>query len=73
MKHYYKNGVITSNPTIPNTILPTEETIIENGWYIYDENLPEYNVRTHYIEKSDILINGNVAIQTYNINEHTLH
>jgi hypothetical protein len=64
---YYKNGQTTTNPVIPNVINPTTETILENGWYIYIDIPPTYNPDEYKIERAEVTIQGNDAIQNYAI------
>lgn len=33
---YKKNNIITSNPNIPNVVNPSHETILNNGWEVYE-------------------------------------
>ena len=64
---YYKNGQLSTNPTIQNVINPTKETILENGWYIYIDLPPSYNPDEFKIEKTDVVIDGIEATQNYDI------
>lgn len=68
---YFKENITTTNPIIPNVINPTKETIIENGWKIYIDNTPEYNSLSQRVEKTEVIIEGDKAIQLYNIIELT--
>jgi hypothetical protein len=52
---YYKNGNITTSPTIPNVIAPSHETILANGWYVYVDNPPAYDTNTQKIERIDVI------------------
>ena len=64
---YYKNGQLSTNPIIPNVINPTQETLLENGWYIYIDIPPTYNPDEYRTEKTDIVIQGSDAIQEYTV------
>jgi hypothetical protein len=65
MTRYYKQNTITTKPVIPNVINPTQETIIANGWYIYIDTAPSYDADTQKILKTDVVIDGQEALQQY--------
>jgi hypothetical protein len=65
MTRYYKQNTITTKPVIPNVINPTQETIIDNGWYIYIDTAPSYDADTQKILKTDVVIDGQDAVQQY--------
>jgi hypothetical protein len=65
MTRYYKQNNITTKPVIPNVINPTQGTILDNGWYIYIDTAPSYDVDTQKILKTDVVIDGQEAVQQY--------
>jgi hypothetical protein len=65
MTRYYKQNTITTKPTIPNVINPTQGTILDNGWYIYIDTPPSYDADTQKILKTDVVIDGEEALQQY--------
>jgi hypothetical protein len=52
---YYKNGNITSTPQIQGVILPSHETILANGWYVYIDNPPSYDSNTQRLQKKEVI------------------
>jgi len=52
---YYKNGNITTSPTIPNVIAPSHETILANGWYVYVDNPPSYDSPTEKLVRGEVI------------------
>lgn len=68
MKYYNEiTKIVTSNPTIPNVLNATHETIIKNGWKIYQDNIPLYDSNTHYLVKTNVIVDGDYANQQYDI------
>jgi hypothetical protein len=52
---YYKDGVISTNPQIPNVVNPSHETILANGWYVYIDNPPAYDDSIERIERAGVI------------------
>ena len=52
---YYKNGNITTSPTIPNVIAPSHETILANGWYVYVDTPPAHDPETQRLERGQVI------------------
>jgi hypothetical protein len=55
MTRYYKNGTITTRPTIPNVVNPSHETILANGWFEYIDNPPSYDSNTQRLQKTEVI------------------
>lgn len=53
--NYIKNNQITSSPIIRNIINPSHAQILENGFFVYIDNQPEYNTDTQRIEKTEVI------------------
>jgi hypothetical protein len=53
--NYIKNNQITSSPIITNIINPSHAQILENGFFVYIDNQPEYNTDTQRIEKTEVI------------------
>ena len=64
---YYKDNNTTTNPIIPNVINPTQEKILANGWKIYIDVQPTYDPLAQRIERTDVTIQGDEAIQNYTV------
>jgi hypothetical protein len=62
---YYKDTNTTTSPTIPNVINPTQDTILANGWKIYIDVQPTYDPLAQKVLKTDVVINGDEAVQQY--------
>ena len=52
---YYKNGNITTSPTIPNVISPSRETIIANGWFEYVDQRPQFDAEIEKIVRGEVI------------------
>jgi len=52
---YWKDNITTNNPTIPDVLVPSHETILANGWYVYVDNPPAYDTNTQKIERIDVV------------------
>jgi len=52
---YYKNGNITTSPTIPDVLVPSHETILANGWYVYVDNPPSYDNQTEKLIRGQVI------------------
>jgi hypothetical protein len=52
---YYKNGNITTSPTIPDVIAPSHETILANGWFVYIDNPPAYDSQTERLQRTGVV------------------
>jgi hypothetical protein len=55
MTLYYKNGTITDKPTIPNVINPSQQAILDAGWFIYIDNPPQYDPMTEKLVRSGVI------------------
>lgn len=66
MKSYIKENTITSNPSIPDVINPTHETILSHGWYEYIDIQPEYDYETERLERIGV-VKGVVQYEVNNI------
>jgi hypothetical protein len=55
MTRYYKDGTITTRPTIPNVVNPSHETILADGWFEYIDNPPSYDSNTQRIQKTEVI------------------
>jgi hypothetical protein len=67
MIRYYKNNTITSTPIIPNILNPTQEQILDAGWYVYIDTPPSYDQSTQKLIKTAV-IDG---VQGYEVVELT--
>ena len=67
MIRYYKNNTITSTPIIPNILNPTQEQILDAGWYVYIDTPPSYDQSTQKLIKTEV-IDG---VQGYEVVELT--
>jgi hypothetical protein len=52
---YYKNGNITTSPTITDVIAPSHETILANGWFVYIDNPPSYDNKKEKIVNKGVI------------------
>ena len=64
---YYKNNTLTASPTIANILNPTQEQILDAGWFIYIDTPSTYDQATQKLIKTDI-IDG---VQGYEVVELT--
>jgi hypothetical protein len=64
---YYKEGIITATPTIPNILNPTQEQILADGWFIYIDNPPPYDPLKEKLVRTEV-IDG---VQGYEVVELT--
>jgi hypothetical protein len=67
MTRYYKNNTLTASPTIPNILNPTQEQILDAGWFVYIDTPPAYNQSTQKLIKTEV-IDG---VQGYEVVELT--
>jgi hypothetical protein len=64
---YYKNNTLTATPTIPNILNPTQEQILDAGWFIYIDNPPSYDPLTQKLVRTEV-VDG---VQVYEVVELT--
>jgi hypothetical protein len=64
---YWKNNTLTASPMIANILNPTQEQILDAGWYVYIDNPPSYDQSTQKLIKTQV-IDG---VQGYEVVELT--
>jgi hypothetical protein len=64
---YWKNNTLTATPTIPNILNPTQEQILDAGWFIYIDNPPSYDPMTQKLVRTEV-VDG---VQGYEVVELT--
>jgi hypothetical protein len=64
---YWKNNTLTASPMIANILNPTQDQILDAGWYVYIDNPPTYDQSTQKLIKTEV-IDG---VQGYEVVELT--
>jgi hypothetical protein len=64
---YWKNNTLTASPMIANILNPTQEQILDAGWYVYIDTPPAYDQSTQKLIKTEV-IDG---VQGYEVVELT--
>jgi hypothetical protein len=64
---YWKNNTLTASPMIANILNPTQDQILDAGWYVYIDNPPAYDQATQKLIKTEV-IDG---VQGYEVVELT--
>ena len=52
---YYKDRNITATPQIEGVILPSHETILANGWFVYVDNPPSFDSNTQRLVRGEVI------------------
>jgi hypothetical protein len=68
---YYKNGNITATPQIEGVILPSHETILANGWFVYIDNPPPFDSSTQRLVRGEV-IEGVVQYEVVALSEQEI-
>jgi hypothetical protein len=64
---YWKNNTLTASPTIPNILNPTQDQILDAGWFVYIDTPPAYDQSTQKLIKTEV----NDGVQGYEVVELT--